>query len=470
MWRFKQFSTNIAIIDELQNSYTYDQLLNEIEMFDQQIRDEKSLVFVLATNSLSSITAYVSLIEHKHVPLLLPATIDHDLLSNLIQEYQPHYVFAPKDYKLDDDLLMASYFIRDYVLYQRKSNHHFVIHQDLALLLSTSGSTGSPKLIRLSYQNLSSNMTAIASYLELNSQDRAITTLPMNYTYGLSILNSHLFVGGSIVLTDHSVIEDSFWKLFDTYQPTSLNGVPYTYSMLNRILLRRENYGGLRYLTQAGGKLSTDLQGRFSQYCSNNNLKFYIMYGQTEATARMSYLRPEKARTKLDSIGQAIPGGTFMIMNEDQQEIIEPFVIGELVYHGPNVFMGYASNYRELERGDTIGGLLKTGDLAYFDYERDYYIKGRTNRFVKIYGVRVNLDEVEQIIKTELGIDDIVVVGVEDIIYIVCVQSISLDFNKVSSKIGIHPSVFKNIVKPAILRNESGKPSYKLILEEMNNE
>ena len=269
--------------------------------------------------------------------------------------------------------------------------------RELALLLSTSGTTGSPKLVRLSYENVNSNAAAVAQYLGLKQSDRAITSLPMNYSYGLSVINSHLIVGASLVLTEDSVIDNSFWKTFNDEKVTSFAGVPYSYELLSKIDFENFSLPSLKYMTQAGGRLSEGMIKYFGGIAKRQGFKFYVMYGQTEATARMSYLPPNKTLAYPSSIGIPIPGGKFELIDESNNIISEAGRTGELVYSGLNVMLGYAEKINDLFKNREIE-FLKTGDLAKYDENGLYYIVGRKSRFLKIFGNRIGLDDVENVI------------------------------------------------------------------------
>ena len=236
----------------------------------------------------------------------------------------------------------------------------------------------------------------------------------MNYTYGLSIINSHLLVGAVLLLTEKALTQKEFWNFFKEAGATSFGGVPYTYEMLDRLRFYRMELPSLRYMTQAGGKLIPELHKKFAEYAEKNGKKFIVMYGQCEATARMGYLPADKAIEKCGSMGIAIPGGRFRLIGLDGSTVTEPYTTGELVYEGDNVTLGYAECGEDLLKGDEQHGVLETGDMAQFDEEGFYYIVGRKKRFLKIYGNRVNLDEIDRMVKGEfLGID-CAAAGVDD--------------------------------------------------------
>ncbi|MGW0802040.1 AMP-binding protein [Nonomuraea sp. NPDC002799] len=256
-------------------------------------------------------------------------------------------------------------------------------HPDLAILLATSGSTGNPKLVRLSRQAVQANAAAIAGALSIGPGDIAPTSLPLHYSYGLSVLNSHLAAGATVVLTEAGLLERSFWAHLDEHRCTSLAAVPYQYEMLRRLRFDRAEHPALTTLTQAGGRLDPELVTEFAGQAD----RFFVMYGQTEATARIAVLPPDRLADKPGSVGPAVPGGRLTV--ED----------GEVVYHGPNVMMGYAETAADLALGDQLGGVLHTGDLGRLDDDGFLYLTGRMKRIAKIFGVRVNLDDVEGLLR-----------------------------------------------------------------------
>lgn len=262
-------------------------------------------------------------------------------------------------------------------------------HPDLALLLSTSGSTGSPKLVRLSRDNVLSNAASIADYLDLRPTDRGVTTLPLHYCYGLSVLHSHLVAGAAIVLTDLSVADACFWDLVADTGVTGLAGVPYTYELLEASGFSDRDLPALRYLTQAGGRMDPARVRSVAELGQRHGFDLFVMYGQTEATARMAYLPPSLAATRPEAVGVAVPGGSLRIDDPDGDGV------GELVYTGPNVMMGYAVSRDDLARGAELTE-LHTGDLARIAPDGLVEVVGRSDRMTKVFGLRLDLDRLEQ--------------------------------------------------------------------------
>jgi len=284
----------------------------------------------------------------------------------------------------------------------------------------------------------------------------------MNYTYGLSILNSHLLVGATLLMTDKGLMQKEFWSFFKEREATSFGGVPYTYEMLDRLRFSQMELPSLRTMTQAGGKLTPELHEKFSAYAAENGKRFVVMYGQCEATARMGYLPPEKAVEKKGSMGIAIPGGAFHLEDENGNRIITPHTTGELVYQGENVALGYAECGEDLRKGDQWHGILHTGDIAQFDEDGYYYIVGRKKRFLKIFGNRVNLDEIDRLVKGEFSAE-CASTGVDDHLYLFISNPEIASRVRVfvSTKTGLHPSAFRVIVLEKIPKNDAGKTLYK---------
>jgi acyl-CoA synthetase (AMP-forming)/AMP-acid ligase II len=457
-----QFKDKIAFKTEHQEiEYT------EIQSIAQKMLEKiepRSLVLQLCTNSLGSAVGYLAFLYNKVVPILVDQSIDGTLSQQLINSYQPSYLYVPTVTvdKFKYDAILFEF--HDYSLLKINQRTVYSLHPELALLLTTSGSTGSRKLVRLSYTNIQSNAQSIAQYLELDATHRPITCLPMNYTYGLSVINSHVLVGATVLLTSSSLLESEFWRVFKKYQATSIAGVPYTYQILKKLQFGRMNLPSLSMMTQAGGRLSLSLQEEFAAYAQKSGIKFIIMYGQTEATARMSYLPYQQLREKIGSIGIPIPGGCFNLCSPEGEEIDEPNKIGELVYYGANVSMGYAESYLDLVNGDLLQGRLKTGDMAMKDEDNYYYLVGRLNRFLKIFGIRVNLDEVEQLLHEHFTSFSFACIGIDDLmrVFTTCNNETQLKEIKryLNKKTGINNFgvLIKSITE--IPKNEAGKIKY----------
>ena len=456
---FQSHSSHTAVITESGESFTYADLLGFAADLYSRI-DHRCLVFCLCRNSIESLTGYVSFLDNRIVPLMLDASLEKSMLKNLVNIYKPEYIWLPRDKQTDFEDKEEIFSFRNYTLIRLNHKGTALLNNDLALLLTTSGSTGSPKLVRLSYDDVLSNANSIAQYLEITDQERPVTSLPMHYSFGLSVINSHLLKRATLLLTNRSLMEKEFWSFLKSGKATSLAGVPYTFEILKKLRFFRMDLPSLKTLTQAGGKLNNELNREFSEFCLHSGKKFFVMYGQTEATARMSYLPPQNALSKLGSMGIAIPGGEFSLIDEAGNPVLEDETIGELVYKGKNVSLGYAESADDLNKGDENKGILVTGDLAKRDSDGFYYIVGRKKRFIKIYGNRVNLDETERLLKNILpecacgGTDDHMLIYITDISREVEVV------NYISKMTGIHPDAFSVKHVDRIPKNSSGKTIY----------
>ena len=432
----------IALIDNESNEISYNELKSEVNNFAKRLEKDQ-LIFLVTKNNKETIIAYLACLKIKNPVLLIDHNTDITFLKNLNRIYNPNIL------------------IRDLLIEKKHSNKHSY-NKKLCLMLSTSGSTGSPKIVCLSEENLLINSSSIISALNINDYDNAITTLPMSYSYGLSIINSHLRAGSTIVLNNQSIISKKFWDIVCKHKVNSLNAVPYTYQMLKKFNIHNFNTKTLDYFTVAGGKLDIDTKKYFVSYAKSNDKKFIVMYGQTEATARMTYLPYDKIGKKIESIGIPVDGGKIKIFDKNGKIVNEPFKQGQINYEGKNVMLGYANTLEDLTQGDMTKGKLNTGDLGYFDNEEYYYITGRISRFIKIYGLRVNLDEIDDWLKKNAfkAISD----GNDEklLIYYENSDKQRSNFLKKFIKIyKIHPDNIKIVEIKCIPYLENGKVDYK---------
>lgn len=466
LWKNSDFCSSVAAISATEDSITYKDLSFFSDIFAQKVK-QRSLIFHLCRNTVGSLAGYLGCLRNRVVPLMLDAGIERGLLAGLLAIYRPNYLWVPAS-QYDNDLGTKIFEQYDYVLVEH-CKEPVALSDNLALLLTTSGSTGSPKLVRLSYNNIQSNAEAIADYLDITAEERPITSLPMSYSFGLSVINSHLLKGATILLTDGAVMQKEFWNFAKEQKATSLSGVPYTYEMLRRLRIFRMDLPTLKTFTQAGGKLSAALVKEYVEQATVAGKRFVVMYGQTEATARMSYLPFERALEKNSSIGIPIPGGRFALVDENGSIITEPDKDGELVYYGANVSLGYAESREDLAKGDENKGVLYTGDIARRDSDGFYTITGRKKRFVKVFGNRVNLDAVEQIVKTVIS--SCACVGVDDKITVFITEPDPNKYSEIKSllsqKTGLNTRAFSVQHLDKIPKNASGKVQYSVLSEQI---
>ena len=365
LFDLEKYNNNTAVVTEAGLKMTYSQLEQDAEKVTE-FMEPRRLTFCLCENTIGSFVGYVGFMTRNIPTVLLDASKEIGVIMSLIDHYQPQYVWCPN--KRVEDLNrgcnVAEY--EDYTLL-KLDGQKYEVHPDVLLCLTTSGTTGSPKLVKLTERNLRSNAESIAKYLKITEKERAITSLPMYYSFGMSVINSHLIKGATLLLTDKAVIQREFLNFLKDGKATSIAGVPYTYEMLRRLRFLKMELPELKTMIQAGGKLNANIVKEYVEAAKVFGKEFIVMYGQTEAAPRMSYLPFEKALEKYASIGIAIPGGKLSVRDVNDQEITTPDTDGELIYEGPNVCMGYAECIDDLAKADENHGVLHTGDVARFD-------------------------------------------------------------------------------------------------------
>ena len=442
LWNaLERWGDHIALSDEDGRDLSYRALAAAADDFARALGPERQLVLIEAANTIAAIVALVACLRGCH-PVILSSGAAAELV---VAGFRPNLIVD------------AAGKIR------RHSDAPHDLHPDLALMLSTSGSTGAAKLVRLSHEALHANAASIADYLGISEQDVPITTLPIGYSYGLSVINSHLLSGARIVLTDRSVVDGGFWDLCTAHGITSLAGVPYTYELLTASGFLDRDLPTLRTLTQAGGRLKAELRALYSDWAAKRGIRFFVMYGQTEATARIAYLPPELQADYGDCIGRAIPGGTLHVEDESGKRLSQGET-GELVYEGANVMMGYATRPEELAEGRQIAA-LRTGDLGQEAAPGIFRIVGRLSRFSKIAGLRIGLDEIEALLARH---DVRALVAGDDEVVAVCLDEQALvpaATALIESETAIPPRAVVAFAPDALPRLPSGKPDSPAILK-----
>ena len=368
--------TALALVTEHGTHLTYADLRTRVDRLIGQLPDAgtgRRLVHLRLGRDVASVTAYLATVAAGHVALV---TADDDRTARILQRYAPD-VRATGDDEDPFEVLSAAPL--------------HVLHPDLALLLSTSGSTGSPKLVRLSHGNLAANAAGIAEALRLTADDTAITSLPLHYSFGLSVLHSHLLVGASVVLHDGSVLDPGFWDAADTHGVTTLAVVPHTVGLLESTGVLERPHPSLRLVAQAGGRMPPDQVVRTAALGREHGWELAVMYGQTEATARICVLDPALVAANPDAVGRPLTGTT-LHLDTGVPEATDG--AGEVVVRGPGVMMGYAEHPDDLALGALLTE-LRTGDLGRVDDAGLLRIVGRRSGFVKIMGLRVDLAGVE---------------------------------------------------------------------------
>lgn len=286
-----------------------------------------------------------------------------------------------------------------------------MIDKDVASIVYTSGSTGKPRGATLSHLNIVSNTRSIVDYLELSSEDRIMTVLPFYYIYGKSLLNTHFFVGGSVVVDNRFLYPNVILQTMREQEVTGFAGVPSTFTiLLSRSNLKSSKFPSLRYVTQAGGAMAPSVQKEVAETFAP--AKLFIMYGATEASARLSYLNPEDLPLKWGSIGKPIPNVDLYVADEDGNPL-GPGREGEIVARGSNIMWGYWNHPEETEKV-LRNGLYYTGDIGTTDEEGFLYVVGRTKDMIKIGGNRVSAKEIEEALHEHPAVIEAAVIGIPD--------------------------------------------------------
>lgn len=422
----------------------------ELLSFDET---EKKLLFLYIDNSIHSIRIFLSAMKSRHCIAMLPPNLTTHFKEELEALYKPACIFDATRSTVSGYNNEAN---GQYSFFSTINSSPAPVHPVIKILLNTSGTTGSPKFVKLSEENLIANARSICSYLPIHTVDVTPLNLPVYYSYGLSVFTSNVLQGGKIVCTNDDVLKKDFWDKFTKFGYTSIAGVPFVYEMLDRIGFTKKQYPSLKYCTQAGGKLQDKLVEKFALYSEVNNIKFFVMYGQTEATARMSYLPPENLLNKTGSIGKPVKDGMFSIDEHTN----------ELCYSGPNVFGGYVNTPADLAEYKQEQP-LHTGDIARVDEDGFYYITGRVKRFVKLFGTRINLDEVESILSKQMNVIA-KCAGVNDKQLAVFTTDANADTKAmaafISAELKLHISVIKVQHIEAIPLTANGKVNYSELI------
>ena len=450
----------IAIKDDSGYSLTYEELCHTVEAFGS-LNLSRSIVFCLCSNCAGSLAGYLAFENNGQVPLLLSAQLDESLRRNLEQIYQPGYYWIPeqkaKERQIEGEQMYAAY---GYVLL-KTACQPYPLHESLSMLLTTSGSTGSPKLVRHKYGNLEANAENAAKAFSWTGDEIGICDLPMNYTMGLNVINSHLFAGATVLMVKANLMDPDFWKFIKEERGTSFCGVPFSYEILRRIGFDRMDLPDLYTLAEGGGRLTDKMFRWIASYAEKSGKRFCATFGTSETSARMSFLDPKLAMEKTGSIGKAIPHGELFLIDETTDE--DGTVTGELGYCGPNVTMGYALCREDLAKGDEFGGEYHTGDIAKRDADGFYYIVGRKGRFLKLFGLRVSLDETERLLKMQYPGTDFVCTGDDKLMRIFTTKEELKDqiIPFISGKTNLHHSAFRVILLDEIPYNEYGKVRFE---------
>lgn len=449
----------VAAIDAQGNSLSYGELRDFADKVGQ-LMPARSLFFLLVENNVGGIAWTIGNICAKNVPLILNAHLDEELYKSLFELYQPPFICVPEGdsekYPYEKVATCCGYTL------MKTGNEACELNDELSHLLPTSGSTGSPKLVRHKYENIEAAALNISTFFELTDKDRPLMVLPLYYTMGLSMVFSHFCVGATVLITNQSMTDRGFWQFIKEQRATSFTGVPYSFEILNMMRFFRMNLPDLTLLTQGGGRMPKELNLKFAEFCRDNGKQWIATYGQSECTARMAWLPPKWAIEKVGSIGIAVPNAELSLIDMDGHPITTPNTEGEMCYRGKNVTMGYARSREDLLLGDERHGFIHTGDLAYFDEDGCYYIVGRMGRFLKLFGMRVGLDECERIIKGKNSELECACVGTDEkmLVYLTDEKYKEPVKEELVSRLKLVATSFEVRIINEIPKNEAGKVLY----------
>ena len=376
--KFKKYKDSEALLYD-NTSISYKDILYQVSKF-KKIINEKSLLLLVSSNTVLSIIFYIFSIKHNCKIIILDKNHSIKFIKDTAKKFQPNFIFYPNQKKIMNS--GKKIFFNDYTLIKLKSLINKKINDINSIILTTSGTTSNPKFVRISKKNIFENTYQIQKYLKINRKQKTITTLSMAYSYGLSVINTHLEFGAKIYLNEISPVNIKFWQIVKNQKITNFSTVPQICDFLKKIKFEKFLTKNIKYLTVAGGKTNDETLKYINNICKLNKVNFFVMYGQTEASPRMSYINISK-NNKIKSIGKPIVGGKMKIIND------------EIVYFGKNVSLGYAKDIKDLYLGDINNGKLYTGDFGKKDNEGFFYITGRKKRISKLFGLRIDLDDIQ---------------------------------------------------------------------------
>lgn len=470
----------------LENEISYKQIFENINKKASFIKNKKlskkDAILLVSDNSNFFIENYFGIIKSGVICVPINPALNSNEIKYIIDSLNIKLIFTQ-----DKFLGKINELIHDYVeIYTEYSECNFTgicesnygedinIKEDVAVILFTSGSTGSPKGVMLTHYNLIHNTNSIIEYLKLTIKDRIEMVLPFYYCYGTSILHTHFRVGGSIVINNRFMFPQTVVEDINKYECTGFSGVPSNYQILLRMTdIKNEKLPSLRYITQAGGKLPEIFISELMEILKG--VEIFIMYGQTEATARLSYLPPHLISKKMNSIGKGLSGTELVVVNSEGNPV-KTGEIGEIAAKGGNVMKGYFNDDEETDKV-IKQGYLYTGDLARVDDEGYIYIVAREKNIIKSGGNRISPKEIEDILLQIPEVVECAVIGVYDDIlgeavkcFIVLLENISfIDFKYIQNFCKKHLPSYKipryiEFLK-TLPKNSSGKVLTKNLKE-----
>ncbi|NUZ09578.1 AMP-binding protein [Pseudoalteromonas sp. McH1-7] len=428
-------ASNSLIVDG-ERTLNYSQLDTEVQSALSNLPKKKQLIAIVAHNSLPFVIHYLAALRGGHTVLLLDKSKGKEQHQVMLTQFHANYL-------IDGDLV--SHLNPDTV----------TLAPEIALLLGTSGTTGREKVVKLTFENLTSNCAAITQVLPISKTDCAMASLPFSYSFGLSILHSHLLVGAGIILGQESLMSKSFWQQFTQHNVNSFYGVPFSFEMLFRLGLQRQPLHQLKYMAQAGGRLSGQLWEALKEFCGAQKLPFYAMYGQTEATARMAIMQPDDfLAAPAGAIGKTLPFCKLYIANGEKE--------GELCFEGANIFAGYASSLEDLRECE-VSAILKTGDVAHQLDNGMLQIIGRIKRIAKLEGRRINLDDLERQLNQQFNLSCVITSDDKQLRVFICGSVLGVE-KQIAQIAQCHHRNVKVFNIETIPRLSNGKVNYNALI------
>ncbi len=439
----EQFGDSPALDLPKVGTVTYRKLSEDVEAYSTRFGSVRRLTLLEFATTYEAIVAYLAALKTRN-PIILADPEKRTANERTAEQFGVELFISP-----------------DGSLKERSVGQRNDLHPCLAVLLSTSGSTGTPRLVRLSQKNIQSSSESTAEYLEYRKNDVAALALPLHFGAGLFVLNSHLLLGAKCSATDIPINSVHYLEWLRDARITNFTGVPYAFEVFEQIQFRKLEFPDLKNMTVLGGKLPFDILREYVNYQKERQARFYIDYGQTEAN-RAAYLPPEAVLENPNCIGQAAPGVELYLADEDGSRITEVNTPGELVIVGPNVMMGYALCGNDLSEGNTLKERL-TGDIAERTTEGLFKIIGRKARFSKIAGFRVSHENVEEHL-AENGIPALVT-GTDKFLAVALTDSTGVDeaTTVILQCTTLNSTQLKVFRIEEVPRLSNGKPDYQTI-------
>lgn len=445
-----QYSDLTAIADSHGVQITYKELAQKA-LSDLSMTEERSLIFILCDYGIETVEFIYETMFLNRVPLLLSSDIDMELLVGLIQVYQPQYIYCKESYKFDVFLQKTADF-KDHILL-KTGKPLFEIHPDVALLLSTSGTTGSAKLVKLSYDNIWNAAEYASLHMGIKKGQKGLCPCPMNHILGFIFCMWQWFQGATVCVTEELVISKKFEEFYVKQRINNFAATPYVFGMLQRVRFwDEEKVSYLHRAIAAGEKMPEEEQLQLSAVMKD---KMWLAYGQTECAGYISDVNIRESSVKKAAVGKPL----------EHMEIMVDAESNELIVKSRSVCMGYADNIMRLAEGDVNQGILHTGDTVYLDKSGCICLMGRLTRYVKVLGKRVNLDDIERYLLAKFPDMDSGCIGTDNNICVYYTNEKSGLFNEIKISLDhsmkIPSKYVSGVYLEKIPRGTSGKIDYR---------